>query len=345
VTDRRPSAVFLCRGSTDDGLGHVMRSRTVALAAREALDARIIVIGDACVAPLLDGRGVPFTIARDEAEAASAVLEANPDIIFFDALALDDEIFDRVRTGRTAIGLSPVFSRLDDLDLVFHRTRALSPQLKAVHRAGRLRAGLEYAVVRPGCEPIANDAFERAVSAKRLSLAISMGGGDAGNLTLETLRAVAEVEQPLLIWCLLGEGYGHCYNQLAAAAASARHEIVLAKTSDSMWRVLSQCALAILAGGTVTYEAARAGLPAINLFPIDAHRFLARELIDRGAALESTPDQLAAVVTDLERHRDRLRAVRERCTSLLDGKGAQRIVRETIAHHQSRTPAAAHFAA
>jgi len=322
-----------------------MRSRTVALAARDSLDARVVVIGDDCVAPLLRDRGLRFTLTGTEDEAAEAALDANPDIVFFDALALDGAIFHRLRTGRTAVGLSPVFTHLRDLDLAFHRTRELSHELQAVDRAGRLRAGLEYAVVRPGCEPIASDAFDRAVSAERLSLAISMGGGDAGNLTLESLRAVAEVERPLLIWCLLGEGYGHCYNQLAAVAASARHEIVLAKTSDSMWRILSQCALAVLAGGTVTYEAARAGLPAINLFPIAEHRFLARELIELGAARECAPDRLAALVAELERDRDRLRAMRERCASLLDGQGAERIVRETIAHHQSRTRAAAHAAA
>ena len=36
---------------------------------------------------------------------------------------------------------------------------------------------------------------------------------------------------------------------------------ILAKTNRSMWRVLGNCSLAILAGGVTSYEAAFAGCP------------------------------------------------------------------------------------
>jgi spore coat polysaccharide biosynthesis predicted glycosyltransferase SpsG len=343
MSDARPSAVFLCRGSARDGLGHVMRSRTVALAGRDRLDPRLIVIGDRCARPLLDARDLEYEITPTDDAAANALAAIDPDIVFFDTLRLERDAFDRVRAGRFAIGLSPIFERQRDLDLVFHRTRALSPQLEEIQRLGRLRAGLEYAVIRPACQPIADAAFDAALSAERLSIALSMGGGDAGNLTLAALRELSTLDRPLLIWCLLGEGYGHCYNELAAAASASSHEVLLAKTSDSMWRVLSQCALAVLAGGAVTYEAARAGLPSINLFPDPDHAFLASELIDRGASL-SAGDSLARaaqLVARLEASRDRLSDMRARCQSLIDGQGAQRVVNQTLALCAARRTAAA----
>lgn len=273
-----------------------------------------------------------YVLTGDEDEAVEAVEGAAADVVFFDTVRLGTVAFGRMRAGRAAVGLSPIFDRLEDLDLVFHRTRALSPALHALAASGRLRAGLEYAVVRPACERIGTAQFERALAADRLGVAVSMGGGDAGNLTLRTLRALVGCEEPLLIWCLLGEGYGHCYNELAGVACGEpRHEIILAKTSDSMWRVLGQCGLAVLAGGTVTYEAAYAGLPAVNRFPEASHEFLASELIERGGALSAgdSDDRIVELVRALERDRGRLLAMHRRSRSLLDGRGAERIVAET----------------
>jgi len=202
--------------------------------------------------------------------------------------------------------------------------------------------------VRPGCGPIDEARYGEAIAADRpLSVAVCMGGGDAANATRRVLEALREVDRPLLIWALLGEGYRHSFDDLERAArADRRHEVILARTTDSMWHVLRTCALAVLAGGTVTYEAAAAGLPSINLLSDDAHRYLVDELVDAGAAfhggaLDGVPSPMLEHVRRLESDRGGLLSAHRAARCLVDGRAADRIAAELLemAHRRGAAPA------
>lgn len=344
-----PRIALLCRGSTRDGLGHVTRTASVAAEAALAGSAEMTVIGEPFVAGLLAGQPCPWAIVDGEDEAVSRIEAQRAELIFVDMLRLSPASMARLRRLGTVVGLSPVFDRLAELDLLIHRTRALPAGLP--ERVAR-RAGLEYAIIRPACARADRQRYERALSEPRLGVAVSMGGADAGNWTLATLRALRQARAPLLLWVLLGEGYGHCYNQLVAeAAASTRHEVILARTSASMWRVLSGCALAVLAAGTVSYEAVHAGLPAVNIVADPAHAFLLEELTELGACAAAhgpMPDAatLAGEAVDrLCRDRAALMTMHDRAAGLIDGLGARRAVREALAFHAARVGPAAHGAA
>ena len=68
------------------------------------------------------------------------------------------------------------------------------------------------------------------------------------------------------------EGYNHSYQSLVDVInRNNRHEIILAKTNRSMWEILSNCNVAILAGGLMLVESIYAGLPSINIFEKEWH--------------------------------------------------------------------------
>lgn len=320
----RPRVTFVCRGSTDVGLGHVMRSRTVAdaLAASGRAVVRLVAIGDDAVDTLLRDRPYPVLVTADDADAAAIVRTTQPHVAAFDLTNLATSHFRRAAAGAVTVSLSPVFDRLPEIDTLFHRAahHPLGPR-----RGWRL--GPRWAVVRPGCAPITEPRYLESIAPGHpLPVAVCMGGGDAANATRDVLERLREIDRPLLIWALLGEGYRHSFDELEQTVrADRRHEIILARTTNSMWQVLRGCAVAILAGGTVTYEAAAAGLPSINLLNDPDHAYLIDDLTGAGAAFAARPGTLAAMIASLEADRPRLLTAHRAARGLVDDRGADRI--------------------
>lgn len=315
-----------------------MRSRSVAREMARLAAVQVLVIGDQYVESLLQGRGLRYAVQAEESAAAKMIREFSPDVVVFDALTMSPETIEAAKKQALVVSLSPVFDQLHQMDLVFHRTRYHGEDWNfAGESSPELRCSLKYAVVRDNCVRIKDTEYQENLRQDRLAIAVSMGGADAGNKTLQMLRALSIVQRPLLIWTLLGEGYAHSYEALVECVRqSAQHEIILAKTSDSMWRVLRTCCLAVLAGGTITYEAAFAGLPSINLFENSRHVFLINELVDQGVCisaghpLEDAVDVAAANVAHLERERHALMKMHEATEGLIDDQAGRRISEEIL---------------
>ncbi len=205
-----------------------------------------------------------------------------------------------------------------------------------------MRKGLEYAVVPEYCRRIPEGVFRHSLEARSPAIAISMGGTDTANKTLQILNVLARVRRRLLVWVMLGEGYAHSYEDLVHCMHGSRHEVILAQTHDSMWRVLSTCTLAILAGGTTTYEAARAGLPSINTLESPDHYYLIQELVELGVcscAGKDLADSLANLedqVSNLLESKGLLLDMHRRSRELIDGRGAERIAQALHTLHEAR---------
>lgn len=330
------SITLVCRGSLEDGLGHVMRAASIAVALAEVGATVIVVlIGDASAAKVLADLDVAHHRVASDAEAAALVEAHRPALVVFDTLAIEEEAFRRMQAGRRTASTSPIFAHQAEVDASFSRASdEPDPKLRALPDLHR--RGLEYTVVGLHARAIDHAKYVDGLYRDPLNIGISMGGADAANRTLTVLAEILETARPLLLWVMLGEGYAHSYEDLVAAVRrDRRHEVILARTTRSMWTVLDRCSLLILAGGVTTYEAAYAGMPSINLLDSESERFLLRDLEDAGAvsAIERSGawgdalrEELAAAVED----RDRLFLMHRRCGQLIDGRGASRIARELM---------------
>ncbi len=336
--------VFICRGSASIGLGHVMRCRTIATEMMASADVHVITLGDATVCAHLLSPVVPLTHAHSDHEAQRIAGRMHAGVVAFDMLEFDRAAFEGIKRTATTVCLSPIFNLLDRVDLAF--TRAASDTHRRLIASGgsAVRAGCQYTTISPHCRRVDTSDYRRGLAMDPLAVAISMGGADAPNLTLRLLEALRNVDAGMLFWVMLGEGYTHSYQKLIdCVRADRRHEIILAKTNNSMWRILSGCSVAILAGGITTFEAAYAGIPSIIALSHDKDRFLIRELIDGGACkyagapFENALAGMATLLGRLNRDRDELLQMHTRCKRLLDNKGPQRVVREIL---QFRRPGA-----
>ena len=176
-----------------------MRSRSVAAEMARQSSTRMVVVGDRYVDALLEGRGLHYQVVAEEAELVRICRETKPHVVVFDSLRFSQETVDEIRSTSMTVSLSPIFDRLNDVDLVFHRTVHLGQDWNLDRTHGpEVRAGLQYSVIREQCVAIDEASYRRSLEQQPLSIVISMGGADAGNKTLATLKAMpAEPGEPV----------------------------------------------------------------------------------------------------------------------------------------------------
>ncbi len=326
--------MFVCRGSVRDGLGHITRSRTLAKVMDTMAWSKFAVIGDSCPDKLLKNRGLDYVIVKSESQIITIYQEFKPEIVIFDLLEFNSSAFSLIKNSSITVSLSPIFNHLLEVDLIFHRSAIQGEQWRTDFDHPLIKSGLDYAIINEHCQRIETHIYRHNIEQEILSVAISMGGADAANKTLKIIDAIKHIPQKMLFWVMLGEGYAHSYQELVDIMSGSQHEIILAKSNDSMWRILNSCCLTILAGGTTTYEAAYAGLPSINILEQENHFFLIKELIDKGICLCAGTDfdyslsTLDNLLISFNQNRYELLRMHGKSKVVIDGWGAKRIAGE-----------------
>lgn len=337
----------VCRGSVTEGLGHILRTRTFANHAARFHEVEVLALVDPDLEILLASLPCPVYPARREIDLLPRIARFQPEVLVFDTTRMDpDTLAAARRPARLLVSISPVFDQAARLDFLV--TRARPPRLPGV----QILAGLEYAIFGDHCQPIEEATYERNLSLPELPIAVSMGGADAANKTLAVLQAITRMPEPSTIIVLLGEGYAHSYNALVdKVRGDTRHEVILAKTNRSMWRVMSHAAVGLLAGGLTTVEAIHAGLPTLNLLDRPEHRHLLGDFFDLGVCLDGGPfsreslDRAVQTLRHLHGHRDELRRMRQRSAGLLDNHGPRRVlqaIEQELASRSQSSPSPVH---
>lgn len=323
---------IICRGSKKEGLGHLFRTRTFAKTAQNKHEIDIVaIVEDELKSVFHELPGLVHFVQRDE-DILPYIQKYVADIVLFDLTSLEKDVTERaIKIPLLTGSLSPIFKHMSLIDICFTRSTRIT-QIQGVKVFG----GLEYAIFNDHCITIDDITYERNLNLPSFSIAVCMGGTDAANKTLKVLKALISLDNNFTIWVLLGEGYSYSYDTLVNTVRKThQHEIILAKTNQSMWRIMSNCALAILAGGITSIEAVYAGLPTINLFERQEHiDVMSKELIEFGACLNGglfSQDSLKVLLNKLQflyHNRDKLRLMRKSSKGLVDSKGSERVLSE-----------------
>ena len=326
---------IVCRGLAREGLGHLFRSMTFAATAAQHHSVEMVAIVEPHLEDVFARFDLPVIISHDEKSIMPHIRRFEPTVLVLDLLSFDANLLKQIATlVKMTVSLSPIFDNMSLIDMVF--TRGTIPNIS---HCTEVFSGLQYAIFGNHCKPISDKAYENAVAEPTLPVAVSMGGTDAPNRTLAVLEAMSQIKEPCAIWVLLGEGYAHSYDALVGMLAhDRRHEIILAKTNRSMWQVMRNCAVAILAGGLTTLEAVYAGLPTLNFDATKKQRNLNQELVNRNACIncgtfdKESFGQMTALMYHLIRNRDALRDIHNNTKGILDNQGSMRVL-ATIEQH------------
>jgi spore coat polysaccharide biosynthesis predicted glycosyltransferase SpsG len=330
--------VIACRGSVSEGLGHLYRAQTFALQAQKRHRVAVVARTDAEFSSIFDGLEHPVVLAADDEELALLVCQQPRDVVVFDMVDIDGSAFADIRRKiPVAASISPVFRHAAETDLFF--TRGNPP---AGLIGPSVFAGLDYTILNSRCEPIPDPRFQSAVAQSVLPIMISFGGADADNHSRLVLEVLREVDRPLLLWIMLGDGYLHSHDELIEAIRmSKRHEIILARTNRSMWSVAANCALAVLSSGLSTIEAIYAGLPVISMHRLNDPSRQIETAYDRlcvsgGSFADGSFWQLKPLIEALYDDRGRLTAMRNSQSHLIDGRGTERVLQAIEDHLAAR---------
>lgn len=327
---------FVVRASVGDGLGHLIRSLCVLREIHELSCAQLFLLGDLSGRHLVKESGTSWVDCHSDEECANQVLKYQPKIVVFDTLNFERRAFDQIARIALTVSLSPVFSQMDDVEHIYHRTLHEPPWWRTGKKFPKVHKGLQYAVLPAWLKRVPTRHYREHLHEGKLSIAISMGGSDAPNRTLALLQELSRYPQKLVIWVALGEAYTHSYEDLLHCAQENRQEIILLKSNESMWRVFRNVSLVICAGGLTTYEAAFVGIPSINILQSAEWAFLFSELANKNVCYVLNPTECSiskavSIVSDLASSREKLLSMHKRSKRVIPGGAATRIAKEIVA--------------
>jgi UDP-2,4-diacetamido-2,4,6-trideoxy-beta-L-altropyranose hydrolase len=173
--------------------------------------------------------------------------------------------------------------------------------------------------------------WKREIPASARKVLVTMGGSDPDNVTQCVVRAI--LAEPSLKATVVVGGSNLHLPQLQELIAGAQQNVQLVENVRNMSELMAKSDVAISGAGTTSLEMCFLGLPALLIVLAENQRPAAEELDRRGVAInlgegeEIQPSTLSPYLTCLVNSQDTRKAMSERGRELVDGRGAERVVR------------------
>jgi UDP-2,4-diacetamido-2,4,6-trideoxy-beta-L-altropyranose hydrolase len=171
---------------------------------------------------------------------------------------------------------------------------------------------------------------------RRPRVLVTMGGGDADNVTLRALQEADALDADFALDVVLGPAFGHG-DTIATAARNARHQVAIHRDPADLAGLMTRATLALSAAGSTSWELAHLGVPALLVVLADNQAGSAAGLAAAGFAVSlgeagrlsggALREAMAALLADPAR-RSRMSEVGR---ALVDGAGAARVAAEVLA--------------
>jgi UDP-2,4-diacetamido-2,4,6-trideoxy-beta-L-altropyranose hydrolase len=187
--------------------------------------------------------------------------------------------------------------------------------------------GTEYALLRADFERWRD--FRRAIPPRAKNILVTLGGGDADNVTAKVLEALAQLEDlDLSVQVLIGPLNPH----VCALAERAGGNIQLQTDVADTAALMAWADVAIAAGGTTAWELAFMQTPALLLVLAENQAGVAAGIHNFGAAHtlgqagNLTSADIADALRELISDPTRRQRMAERGRMLVDGRGVERVI-------------------
>lgn len=324
------------------GAGHVMRCIAIAEALKQCGQQVLFLTADQSGARLLEGKNQAceilhsdYTCMEEELICLDGVLtRKKPDFFLVDSYFVTPEYLQKIREY-VPVGI------LDDKILVGYPVDVLInynifAEKSLYEASGEKQAqyllGLEYVPLRGEFAGI-----DYRVREKAKRVLITTGGSDRYNLTAKLLRRVLEkADTAGLTYMVISGAYNAHFEELEKLAGN-RENVCIYSNVDNMSQLMSECDIAVSAGGSTMYELSAVGVPVICFAFVDNQERIVKGFMEKGLAcfggnyliqgeamLDDIVSQIARLAADFklrENYSQRLRGV-------VDGQGAMRIAKE-----------------
>jgi len=190
--------------------------------------------------------------------------------------------------------------------------------------------GPQYALLRREFLEFRREQSEVAEKAKRVL--ITFGGGDSHNVTLRVVQVLQDLEDlDLDVTVVAGASYQYRVS-LQAAVDGSSQAVTLLWNVEKMPQLMSRADLAITAGGGTCYELAFMRVPMFLITMAKNHEravgayTAAMAAVDAGWFSSLERSTLAASLRSVICDRELRKRLVENAGSMVDGKGAERVV-------------------
>ncbi|MBI1293233.1 UDP-2,4-diacetamido-2,4,6-trideoxy-beta-L-altropyranose hydrolase [bacterium] len=328
----RPRVAIRADANSRIGIGHVMRTLSLAMAFRErGWDVVYLAraTADDLAAGLVESRGFLCrgmeADLTEEADAAMTLAEPS-DLVIADHYGLSDGWWRLVANCRP-LALVDDWGRGEMGNwahaIINHNVGAE----ELVYTGASLKLlGSEYAMLRPDLlgEPREMDGGSDG------EVLVSFGGSDITYSTPAVVAAILLAKSINRVRVIVGPGF-RCVPQLEAIAA-ADLRVTLEHRPPALTPFLRRACMFVGAAGSTVYEAAYLGVPMILMVVVDNQERIAQSLASRGAAVSLGWDNaesrsaLPAVLDALIGDPPRRKVLSDNAMRLVDGLGCARLV-------------------
>lgn len=215
-------------------------------------------------------------------------------------------------------------------DLVLNQNLYAEPSRYQQRGPGtELLLGSQFALLRR--EFVAAERSPRMVAPVAKRLLITLGGADPAGFTPTAVAALAHVDRELEALVVVG-GSNPRRAEIEHAASALGPRVQVVSAVDDMPVRMAWADLAVTAGGSTCWELLYSGVPALVVILADNQIAVAESVARNGAGLDLgwstrvSSAQLGSAIAELARDYALRQAMVRSGQSLVDGRGAQRVV-------------------
>lgn len=275
--------------------------------------------------------GVSQQIDIQETIAVLKNNEITPDWLIIDHYALDEEwekLFSSVFKNTKIFVIDDLADRNHQCDLLLDQNLDAS-SMKYVSRVIPTRTqvlvGVKFALLRPEFAIWRGKSLAYRKAPKLKEILLNLGGIDKDNITGQVLQILSKTElaESLHITVVMGKTAPHI-NKIKELSQALSLNIDVVVNVSNMAELMAKSDLAIGAAGSTSWERCCLGLPTLLFVLAENQKKVANILEYNGIAKIVDLDNISNVLQNLTACD--LHKMSEKASSLIDGKGALRVV-------------------
>ena len=337
---------FRADGNKNIGWGHVMRSLSIASAARNTGAECFFICADDSMKEQISSRGFELFILNSDFsdmnnetdKMIELIKREKPDYIFIDSYYVSNDYFDIINENSDTIYIDDVFAFPYHVNyLINYNIYASEAKYSEIYKDDNLPQlilGPRYAPLRDEFQNLSGN-FRDKVG----NVLISTGGSDEAGLVLKIINILCNKKHLI---------DGIKYHFILGSYEPDRQEIYeLGKKFDwielhekvnNMAEIMTSCDIAVSAAGSTLYELCACGIPTVTYILADNQIDGATEFAKQGLMLNAgdlrsqgfTCEAIINMLDELIMDKDKRHVLSHNMKSIVDGNGAQNIIKQLI---------------